>query len=114
LCATKNCECHVIYDPKTKTLRTTGEERIYHYYHCTDGKRVHKNSKKKQKNVSHDFLMTLLSKTVSEISITNELAIAISKALKAAHEQTLAAHKRNIDRYKTVIQQTEQEEDKAY
>ncbi len=51
---------------------------------------------------------------VDEISITEELAKAVSKALKKAHDKTIDAHKRNMDSYRTVINQTEKEEDKAY
>ncbi len=113
-CSEPLCGCHILYDPKIKKLRTTGEERTYHYYHCSDGKRYHRENNEKQKNIAEDKLLEKFKAPVNEISISVELAKAISKALKKAHEKTLQAHKRNIEGYKTAIKQTEQEEDKAY
>ena len=68
----------------------------------------------KQKNVSVDRILDLFSKPVSEITITDDIAKAVSKALKKAHDKTIMAHKRNMENYKTTIKQTELEEDKAY
>jgi site-specific DNA recombinase len=113
-CSNPECDCYVVYDPKIKKLRQTGEERTYHYYHCSDGKGVHKSIGEKQKNISEDKLLEKFQEPIRDISITKEIANAISKALKKAHEKTIQAHRRNIERYKTAVKQTEAEEDKAY
>jgi site-specific DNA recombinase len=113
-CSNAECGCHILYDPKVKKLRSTGEEKTYHYYHCSDGKRVHKENNQKQKNISESKLLDKFKVPVSEIAISEELAKAISKALKKAHEKTLQAHKRNMDGYRVALKETEYEEDKAY
>lgn len=53
-CAVPGCGCQIIYDPKKKFNCTTGQEREYHYYHCTDGKGVHKRLGIPQMNVAEE------------------------------------------------------------
>lgn len=113
-CSTPRCGCHILYDPKVKILKSSGEKRTYHYYHCSDGRGIHKDQGQRQINISQRKLLDKFSKPVSEISIGEELAKAVSKALKKAHDKTILAHKRNMEGYRVVIKQTEAEEDKAY
>lgn len=40
-----SCGCNIVYDPKVKILKTTGEERTYHYCHCTNGTQAHETQK---------------------------------------------------------------------
>ena len=44
-CGIHGCGCTVIYDPKIKKIKSTGEEREYKYYHCCDAKYHHKDIK---------------------------------------------------------------------
>ena len=113
-CADPECGCHILYDPKSKRLRKSGKEITYHYYHCSDGKKIHSTRNEKQINLSEPNLLEQLSRPVREISITAQLAEAISKALKLAHEKTMEAHKRNLAGYKQAIRTTEQQEDEVY
>jgi site-specific DNA recombinase len=73
-CATPGCGCTVIYDPKTKTNKTNDKIRTYHYYHCCDAKRFHKEQKIKQVNVSEQRLWELFAEPIRSLSISEDLA----------------------------------------
>jgi len=113
-CANPECGCQILYDPKRKKLAKTGEVKTYHFYHCSDGKRIHKLNGERQKVASERELLEMFEKPVKEISISDELAKAISRELKKSHDKAAFAHKRNLEGYKNAIIQTEKEEDKAY
>lgn len=103
-CASEACGCQVLYDPKTKTVKSTGEVKKYDYYHCSDGKLVHRNAGERQVNVTEQHLLKEFAKPVRDVSITEELATELSKALRKTHEKTVAAHRRTIDGYKAEIE----------
>ncbi|MBV2168583.1 MAG: recombinase family protein, partial [Bdellovibrio sp.] len=44
-CADASCGCSIIFDPKVKTIKETGEVKTYKYYRCSNGKRVHQSLK---------------------------------------------------------------------
>ncbi len=73
-CAVPGCGCQIIYDPKKKKIRSSGEEREYHYYHCTDGKKVHRSLGLRQANISEAELWEQFKTAVQEITLTDDLA----------------------------------------
>lgn len=62
------CGCSIIYDPKEKTIITTGERKLYKYYRCSNGKKSHA----KLKSVSEDSLMEQFGGAVREISFKED------------------------------------------
>ena len=44
-CGVESCGCTVIYDPKVKTIKSTGKRKEYHYYHCCDANHYHRDNK---------------------------------------------------------------------
>jgi site-specific DNA recombinase len=106
------CGCQITYDPRKKHLRTQNKTVIYHYYHCTDGRRYHKENKQKQINLNQERILALLSKPVGEISITEELARTVSDALRKTHEKTITQHRKTMKMYQDMVIETENREDK--
>ncbi len=90
-CGVPGCESIVIYDPKTKSNRTTGESRIYHYYHCADGSRFHKLNNISQVNVSEAKLWDNFEQVVQQISISEEVADVIMSYLLEANKKSKEA-----------------------
>ncbi len=40
-CDHPDCGRLITYDPKIKMLKNSGEQRIYHYYRCSNSRKVH-------------------------------------------------------------------------
>ncbi|MBK9322986.1 MAG: hypothetical protein IPM97_08605 [Bdellovibrionaceae bacterium] len=81
-----SCGCRIIYDPKTKYIKTTGETKTYHYYHCTNGKQSHP----KLENIQGDKLWEQFGELIDKINISdefaNDIADALNKTEKKAHK----------------------------
>ena len=71
----------VIYDPKTKTNKSTGKVTKYDYYHCADGRRHHKNNNIKQVNVQENVIWAQFGEAIDYITINEELAQRIYREL---------------------------------
>ncbi|AHI04986.1 recombinase [Bdellovibrio bacteriovorus W] len=110
-CGNSKCGCAILYDPKKKTNKKTGAFREYKYYHCSDGRGVHRAAEEKQVNVSEEILWDQFARPMRDIHISEALADAISKALRKANDKAVAAHMQVMEQYRQKILVTEQEED---
>lgn len=99
------CGCHVLYDPKTKTIKSTGEIKTYHLYHCTNGKGVHQNMK--GLNVKEELIWQGLTTAVDEITISKELAEQIADALNKTHQRACDAVRREIAGFTRALDEIE-------
>jgi len=54
------CGCAVVYDPKRKLIKNTGEYKTYHYYRCSNGKKQRNSFK--GRNVSEGKIWGQLEK----------------------------------------------------
>lgn len=41
MCDHPECQRQITYDPKTKIIKETGEKKVYHYYRCSNSRKVH-------------------------------------------------------------------------
>lgn len=107
-----SCGCHIVYDPKKKINRKSGESRIYHYYHCTNGKRLHESMA--GMNITNDQIWIQLGKAVDDIQIPETLAKDIAEALNQLESKAHDATRRQIDflRQEEALFQTQ--EDKLF
>ncbi len=112
-CAEPACGCMVLYDPKKKTLNS-GEIRQHKYYHCSDGKRFHRDSGRKQVNVTEEHLFDEFLKPVCAVSISQQLAEAISTLLRKSHEKAIAANRRTMAGFEQALKALENKEDELY
>jgi hypothetical protein len=94
----------VVFEPKRK------RDRVYRYYHCTDGKRIHD----RQVNVREEAILEQLGGAVDAVQITEELATAISDVLNETHRQAQKAKEREIDRYRAQLDELEGKEDRLH
>lgn len=89
------CGCHVVYDPKKKLNRKTQESRTYHYYHCTNGKRLHDSMA--GMNVTNDQIWIQLGTAVNDIHLSEQFAKDISDALNQIESKGHATTKKQIE-----------------
>jgi site-specific DNA recombinase len=81
-----SCGCNVVYDPKTKVIKSTGETKTYHYLHCTNGKEAHQGQK--GLITTTDKVWGQLGNIMDKISISEEFANDIAEALNKLNSKT--------------------------
>ena len=104
------CGCSIVYDPKEKTLITTGEKKLYKYYRCSNGKKIHI----KAVSVSEDSLIEQFGGAVSQISIKEDFRDELMSAVNEAFNKMARASKDDIERYKAALESLRGREDRAY
>lgn len=87
------CGCQITYDPKTKRNKKTGEIQVFHYYHCSNGKKVHD----RQVNMSEEKLWRFFEAALDAVNIPESFGKKIADALNANFEATKEATRRQID-----------------
>ncbi len=100
-CADASCGCLIIFDPKEKTIKETGEVRTYKYYRCSNGKKVHQSLK--GLSVTEESIMSQFGKAVSEISIQQDFRDELMKAVNETLHKTRRAVKDDLDRYEAAL-----------
>ena len=105
-CAHPECGCKIIYDPRKGTARP------HHYYHCTNGKKVHQSMK--GMNVREEHIWEQFGKAVESITINQTLAEQIMEALNETHQKVRAAKKREIAEFRAALKELEAKEDDLY
>lgn len=111
-CANTACGCHVLYDPKTKIVKATGETKTFRYYHCSNGKKVHTDLR--GMNVREENLWEQFGFAVDEITITEDLAAKISDALNRTHQKACEAVRREIAGYGSALDQLDSKKDRLF
>ncbi len=111
-CANTDCGCHVVYNPTKKTIKATGERKVFKYYHCTNGKGVH--SSLKGMRIKEDELMEQFEPAIRQISITKEFSELVAEALNENEKKAQNAIRRDIENYKLALKALEDEEDCIY
>lgn len=105
-----SCGCRIIYDPKQKKIKSTGETKTYHYYHCTNGKRVHP----KLENIKSEKIWEQFEPLMEKINISDELAEAIADALNATEKKAHRATEIQMAEFKAKEQELQGHEDKLF
>ncbi len=107
-----DCGCFMIYDPKKKIARTTGKVTTFHYYHCTNGRRVHPSQQ--GLNVSERKIWEQFEQAIDAISLTPKLAKEVAEALNDTQKKTFADCTKRVAELKEAIKALEAREDRAY
>ena len=113
-CAVPGCECAVIYDPKIKINKSKGTERVYHYYHCTDGKQVHKVKTIRQVNVPEKTIWEKFGEVIASISISEELSQFIWGELMEANLRADNSSSAESEKAKVRLSELAPGEDELY
>ncbi len=104
------CGCRVIYDPKQKTNKTTGDIKTYHYYRCTNGKNAHE----KLVNINAPKIWEQFGELIDKVSISEEFAKDIADALNATEKKAHKATEIQMADFKANLKQLEDHENKLF
>lgn len=104
------CGCNIVYDPKAKIIKGTGEKRIYRYYHCSNGKKAHPNLKGMA--VTEDYLFEEFGKAVESFSITEKFASEIVDALNATKNLASKAIRERSEEFQRILKRLDDKDSK--
>lgn len=110
-CALPGCGCSIGYDPKVKKYRN-GAEQVFHYHHCTNGRRAHKSMK--GMNITSEKLWEQLETALDAISVTADFVKELTDAMNEAQRKTQKATIVEMDNFKAAIEITHKREDELY
>jgi hypothetical protein len=105
-CADPECGLQLVYDPKTKS-----SGQVFHYYRCTNSRRVHKSMRGMW--LVESKIWDQFARVPEQINITEEMAKDIAAALNESHLKSKSAVSDEIARYRAALKGLEQKEDKA-
>lgn len=106
-----SCGCRIIYDPKTKTIKSDdGKTKTYHYYHCTNGKGVHQ----KFENIKGDKIWEQFGSLIEKINISDEFAEDIAQALNKTENKAHRVSELQIAEFKDKEVELQSREDKLF
>ncbi len=110
MCDHPECQRPFTYDPKTKIIKRTGEKKVYHYYRCSNSRKVHM----KLVNISEEKIWDHFEPAVEALTISQEFANDITAALNETHEKQKAAIKKQMEGYRIALKALEGKEDLFY
>lgn len=94
-CGHPECGLQIVYDPKEKQLKSTGETKKYEFYRCSNSKKVHQ----KLKYISQELIWNQFEELVDQVSLSEALANRISNALNEINERAKAEVKADLKLY---------------
>lgn len=109
-CGHESCGLNYTYEKKTKNIKSTGEEKIYHFYRCPNSRRIH--DKKVYSN--EEEIWRQLNTAVDHFSISESFAKDIADALNETHRTQQSASKKQVSGFKKEQEKLELREDEAY
>jgi len=111
-CANPDCGCSIIYDPKVKKIKSTGEEKLFKYYRCSNGKHVHQSLKGMA--ITEESMMSQLGESVKQISIREDFKDELLNAVNETLVKMKRATKDDLDRFEAALNGIKNKEDQAY
>ena len=114
VCGVPGCGSTIIYDPKIKVNKTTGESRLYHYYHCADGKRFHKLNRIPQVNVNETRLWESFYKPIRDLHLEPKMADLIIGHLQESNQRVAETADETRTRVRLRLSQMVEKEDELY
>ena len=111
-CGEPTCNCMIVYDPKEKILKSNGMTKTYHYYRCSNSKRVHKTMT--GMHILETKLWEQLEKSTNDVAIEQSFAEAIYDGLEKLYEKNRELKKSEINGFRNGLSELESAEDKIY
>ncbi len=111
-CAEPTCGCSIVFDPKVKKIKSTGELKTFKYYRCSNGKHVHQSLKGMA--VSEESIMNQFSGASRQISIREDFRDELMRAVNETLLKMKQAVKDDIERFKAALAGLREREDRAY
>jgi site-specific DNA recombinase len=111
-CADPACGCALVYDGKKKKLKSTGAEVEYHYYRCTNAKKVHVD--RKGKNMSEAELFEQFKPVFKALAMDKNFAEQIKSAMDELKAKHLEANQKKHSEFRNALGELDKEQDNAY
>jgi len=89
-CSHPECQRLITYEQKKKTLKSTGEAKVYHLYRCSNSRKIHD----KKVYISEEKIWDQFEPAVDRLSITEDFANDIMAALDTTFDQQQLAIKK--------------------
>lgn len=105
------CGCQVTYDPKSKTLKGTGQAKTYHLYRCSNSKKTHKSLR--GMNIEEGQLWAQFEKVLDEIQIPESTLSRIAKVLEEEHKSSKDKLKQEQKNYRDMLEALDRKEANA-
>lgn len=102
-CGENDCGLQIVYDPKTKKIKSTGETKEYAYYRCSDSRKQHP----KLTYASETKIWDQFSGAAESVHLDNDVAERIFKALDEVAEKAKIAVQRDIKNFQIALDQLE-------
>jgi hypothetical protein len=109
-CAHPECQRQITYERKEKKLKSTGEAKIYHFYRCSNSRKIHD----KKVYISEEKIWQQLEPAVGALEISPEFAQDIADALNETAEKQRAAIKKQMEGFRLELRALEGREDGVY
>jgi site-specific DNA recombinase len=106
------CGCAIVYDPKRKVIQSTGQIKMFHYYHCANTRGGHTSLK--GMNVTYEEIWRQCDSIVQAVAIPAALASEVAHALNAEHSKDYHEARRLLDACRASQSALEAKEDAAY
>lgn len=110
VCGHPQCRRQITYERKEKTLKSTGEAKVYHLYRCSNSRKIHD----KNTYVSESDIWEQFEPAVTALSISEEFAQDITNALNETHDKQKAAIRKQMEGFRVELRGLEGKEDIAY
>jgi hypothetical protein len=110
VCGNPECQRLITYEKKLKTLKSTGESKVYHFYRCHNSRRIHDA----KKYISEDKIWSQFEPVLENLTISEEFARDITNTLNETNEQQKLAMKKQMEGYRLALKDLEKQEDSAY
>lgn len=99
----EQCGCQIVYDPKVKVIKSTGETRTFHYYHCTNGRSVHQSMR--GMSITEDKIWEGLGSAIGAVALSEEFANDIAVALNEVEFKCQRAIEKQMSEFKEALEQ---------
>lgn len=99
-CGHPECARQLTFDPKTKTIKGTGEKKIYSYYRCTNSRGVHETVK----SITEEKLWAQFEPAVDALAVTHDFAQDIANALNETQLKQQAAIRKQMEGFRAELE----------
>ena len=110
VCAHPECQRQIMYDGKTKTIKETGQKKTFHYYTCSNSRRIHSS----KKYISEEKIWAQFEPAVDSLALSEDFAKDIADALNETHEKQKQAIRMQMEGFRKALRELEGKEDQFY
>ena len=109
-CGHPECQRLITYEKKEKTLKSTGEAKVYHLYRCSNSRRIHDH----KTYIGETKIWEQLEPVLDILTISEEFARDVASALKETHAEQQQLVQKQVEVCRSALKELEAKEDRAY